>query len=369
MDVQLDPQRLDDFARHLRLQERNRIPLDAIWESFRRTFPSRPQGADERHWLAAALQLLVSRGVIVLPPQHGRRWDQLLTVPLPTSIDITSGDAAPRVKSWKSFPWHARLAWVADLPTLTPEEETFLRRVHEGLVQGTFNTLAPLKYRSLQLTGHEKRLQGLRNGRCFYPGRLSLELLGCFEDVPPLPTIQVSDRPRLIIFENAGPYAVARQVLSNMPDPPYGHVGYAEGRVATVSIKYLKSLPTALEAIHYVGDLDAHGLDIALKVQAESRNCGLPTVIAAPGIHVAMLNAAATFGFPNGWLMTDRQAQQDRKWTTNQLLSFLSGDIRAQVEVMLENQRRIPEEVLGPTEMRTAFDSLPCRQNAGDNIV
>lgn len=357
MDVQLDPQRLDDFAQRMSLLERRRIPLDVIWESFRRAFPAGPQGADERHWLATALLSLADRRVIQLPPRHGRRWDRLLAIPLPTSIDVGMRDVMPRTKTWKSFPWHARLAWVADLQTLTPEEDAFLHRVHDGLVHGTFDTLAPSKYRSLQLTGHEKRLSALRNGRCFYPERLSLELLGCFEDVPPLPTIQIGDRPTLIIFENAGPYAVARKVLSEMSDPPYGHVDYAEGRVATVSIGYLKSLPTKFEVIHYVGDLDSHGLDIALKVQTESRRCELAIVLAAPGMHKAMLTAATSFGFLRGWPVTDEPTPHKLKCPTTMLLSFLDDEIRPHVQELLENGRRVPEEVLGPNEMRAAFTS------------
>ena len=47
------------------------------------------------------------------------------------------------------------------------------------LVEGWFEASEPLKYRSLQLTGDEKRLQKLCKCRLFGPGRLTLDMLGC----------------------------------------------------------------------------------------------------------------------------------------------------------------------------------------------
>jgi len=66
----------------------------------------------------------------------------------------------------------------------------------------------------------------------------------------------------------------------------------------------------ASERIHYVGDIDDAGLEIAWS----ARRCaaqlglglGLPTIEPATEVHKQMLVAAHAFGHPDGWAVDER---------------------------------------------------------------
>jgi hypothetical protein len=163
------------------------------------------------------------------------------------SVDLLGAQDTPRARQWRTFPWHPRLQWVADVVSLSEQAEAFLRRVHEGLVSGRFSQPAPLKYRSLELTGDEKALADLAKTRLFGTGRLDFELLGCIDDLPPLAWQRVAGAPSLIVFENTGAFAVARRILASLPRPPYGLVACGEGARFQRSLLQLRDIDGPLE--------------------------------------------------------------------------------------------------------------------------
>lgn len=210
---------------------------------------------------------------------------------------------------------------------------------------------APLKYRSLQLTGDEKMLASLATTSLFGDERLTLDLLACLPDALPLAWEAVGDGGRMVIFENAGPFAVARRVLGELATRPYDLVAYGGGRGILAALGHLKTLERSIESIHYVGDLDPAGLEIALGVQRSSVNLGLPLVQPASELHRQMFAAAEVFGYPQGWPSRDKSSAVDK----HRLLEVVSPDIRHRAEAVLRAGRRIPEEVLGPVEFRKAW--------------
>jgi hypothetical protein len=351
MLAELDPARLEDFARRLASQACNRLDQQTVWTAFAAAFPGRPQGVEERRWLRAALEELAARGLLRLPSVQGRRWDKTLGVAIPTSLDLVRQARVASTGAWRAFPWHPRLQWVTDLGYLTPEQETFLYRVHRGLVEGWFQTLAPFKYRSLQLTGQEKKLYSFLGTKLFDPSRLTTDLLGCSAEIVPLAWEAVSNKPALVIFENAGPFAVARTVLAKMSDPPYGIVGYGGGTRFERSVAHLLTIGRRVEQIEYVGDLDWDGLRIAVAGQSAAHVAGLPGIRPARSIHRAMLAAASRFGNPHGW-----PAPIDSR-PDPQLVHFLPQDVRGEALHILQAGHRIPEEVLGPVELGAVWGS------------
>jgi hypothetical protein len=74
-------------------------------------------------------------------------------------------------------------------------------------------------------------------------------------------------------------------------------------------------------------------------------------VLPAIELHRQMLSAAESFGHPHGWPAQDRCADVDR----SDVLDVLSPDVRGRVDAVLRAGRRIPEEVLGPNELRYAW--------------
>jgi hypothetical protein len=318
-------------------------------------FPHRAPGSAERKLLLELLQTLESRGTVRLPASKGKRWDRSMAPAVPSSIDLVLEPFARPTTDWRGFPWHPRLDWVAGCRGLSAQQLEFLHRVHVGLVHGDFAEPAPLKYRSLQLTGEEKRLGTWMSTSLFASGRLSLELLGCMPDALPIAWEAVGPASRMLIFENAGPFAVARRVLAAMSGPPFDLVGYGGGRAIVAGIGHLLTIEPRPSSILYVGDLDQAGLDIAAAASTRASDLGLPPVEPATVVHRAMLAGSEAFGCPTGW--PDAAATKTTPEERRRLVQFLSEELREPVERMLLEGRRIPEEVVGPVELRSALNS------------
>jgi hypothetical protein len=348
--VALDPDRVARFAELLRAHPGKRILEKEIWSAFAEAFPYRPMGVAERQWLRSALDVLAEEGVLGLPAERSTYWDRSMDPPLPQLV--TRIDASvQRSESWRGDPWHLLLSWVPGMPRLAEEQVYFLRHVHDGLVNGSLLTPAPLRYRSLQLTGDEKRLERHMATVLFGEGRLSVEMLNLYQDVLPLAWERVGPGGAVLVFENSAPFSVARGVLSAMERPPYGIVAYGAGRCFIQSVEHLLSIGSEVSSIDYVGDLDEPGLDIAKGAgETARRTSALPIVRPAPGLHKMMLNAAERFGHPNGWPDPKRTSLINPS-----AADVLPPDVRSRVLEIIAAGHRIPEEVLGPEEMRAVW--------------
>jgi hypothetical protein len=351
MGPELDERRLDQFERDILAGTAARVGAQDLWRALARVFPHRAPGPAERRLLLDALRSIEARGSIRLPPEHGERWDRSMDPAIPISVDIVRDQSTPSGFPWRTFPWHQNLHWVVQCRNLSTQQVEFLRRVHDAFVNGVFRDPAPLKYRSLQLTGDEKMLTSLATTSLFGPSRLTLELLACLPDALPLAWEAVGDGGRMVIFENAGPFAVARRILVEMKSRPYDLIAYGGGRSVLAALGHIKTIDRTVESIHYVGDLDHAGLDIAWSAQLCAKELGLPAVALAGELHRQMLLAAESFGHPQGWPAQERFASDDRI----RILDALSPNVRGQVDAILKAGRRIPEEVLGPDELRRAW--------------
>ncbi|HEX9939243.1 MAG TPA: hypothetical protein VGB15_19020 [Longimicrobium sp.] len=349
----LDARRLEAFAAALRAQPGRRVYREALWNAFSTAFPN-VRGPEQRAWFLAALEALAGDGVLRLPSRQGGRWDTALLPHVPVSVDLVYAPAPPRDDTWRREPWHPRLAWVPRLARLADDHLAFLRRVQQGLVEGWFGEPAPLRYRSLQLTGDEKRLDVLLRSALFGEGHLTADLLGVRSYPPPLAWESVGERPAVVVFENADAFGVARRALAALSDPPYGMVAYGCGAVFQQSVQHLATIGRPVARIDYVGDLDRPGLDIARLSGASAALAGLPAVTPAPGVHRAMLDAAAHFGHPLGWPYESARAID----ADLARVEWLAPEVRSDALAILAAGRRIPEEVLGPREMREWLGSL-----------
>jgi hypothetical protein len=348
---ELDPRTMDKFARLLLEGGSRRVRGAELWRALARLFPHRAAGPRERTLLLDLLRTLAARGSIRLPAERGKRWDRTMDPAIPTSVDLVRGQSPSPSLSWREFPWHPRLQWVAQHRRLSAQQIDFLRRVHDGFVNGLFREPAPLKYRSLQLTGDEKLLASLAKTSLFGESRLTLDMLACSLDALPLAWEPVGEGGRMLIFENAGPFAVARRVLGKLTRRPYDMVAYGGGRGVLAAIGHIRSITPRVESLHYVGDLDYAGLDIASGLRKCSKELGLPTVEPASELHRQMLATAAAFGYAHGWPGRKRADREQAR----RVLGALSDDVRDRVEDLLTEGRRIPEEVLGPDELRRTW--------------
>ena len=272
-DDLLSPKMLGRFVDRLRSCKRQRVLLPAVWRSYHRVYGADAAGLDARTELKAILNHLKDNGVCVLPVESGCAWDRASVVILPKWVRIQDDTQGTNQRPWRRFPWHPGLVWVPQLVSLSQEQEAFLMKVQRALVEGLFVQRAPFKYRSLQLTGNEKRLAALLGTQLFGEGRLTLELLNCDGLGLPLTFEKVHPAPRMIVFENAGSFMVARRVLKTLVNPPYGTVAYGGGTQILRAVDYLSECGDP-KAVDYVGDLDPKGIEIGAAFAARGNEQG-----------------------------------------------------------------------------------------------
>lgn len=340
-----DETRLQRFQDGLRCGDRRVVRDTEVWNAFTAAYSDLPSGPERRLWLLTALEKLAERGAIQLPVRHGKQWDRTSEIVLPTAVSLinTVADDSGRMQ-WRQFPWHPQLQWVLQLRTLAADQISFLMRVNEGLVEGWFAQPECFKYRSLQLTGDEKRLETLRKGTLFGHGRLTLEMLGCELEALPLATELLSSQPTMLVFENAAPFMLARTLVAGSVHPQIGRLAYGAGKQVLKAVNYFSMIAPPITEILYVGDLDAEGVKIAADLQRLSKTV---VVKQAHVFHNAMLKSAAELGSPNGWLVKDEQPLN----LAEAHMSFVASDIRPFVAALIETGRRIPEEVLSRCAM------------------
>ncbi len=356
-EPELPPGLLQTFLSRLAHASGKQLKSAELWKYFAEAFPYRPGGVENRKWLQRALQEAADQGIIRLPSSRGPCWDRTLEPPLPTVVWKTPpqggrGDE----ESWRDYPWLPQLRWITDMPTLSQEHVIFLKRVHEALREGMLQRPAPFTYRSLQLTGNEKRLGELQHTALFRPGRLSLTLLGCIPNIPPLVLEEIGASPNALIFENAAAFRTASTVLKQCPSPPYGLLGFGSGASFERSILHFTLMEHQIERIEYVGDLDRHGIGIARRAAEVAHNEHLPPVVPAQGLHRAMLQSVRQFGYPEGLEYQEKERRSDT--SDEALAAWLPKEVRVDVLKIIQAGRRVPEEVLGPDELLRAWRVL-----------
>jgi hypothetical protein len=354
-EPKLPPGPMQTFLHRLAHASGKRLESAVLWQYFAEAFPYRPGGVENRKWLQRALQEAADQGIIRLPSIQGRCWDCTLEPPLPTVVWKTPPNEGRDDESWRDYPWLPQLCWITDMPMLSQEQVIFLKRVQAALREGVLQRAAPLTYRSLQLTGNEKRLGELLQSALFRPGRLSLALLGCIPDIPPLVIEKIGASPVALIFENAAAFRTAATVLKQYALPPYGWLGFGSGASFERSVLHLTLVKHQIERIEYVGDLDRHGLRIAQRAAELAQSEHLPSVVPARGLHRAMLQSVQQFGYPEGLEYQPKERRSDV--SDEALAAWLPEDVRVDVLKIIQAGRRVPEEVLGPDELQHVWQT------------
>jgi hypothetical protein len=101
---------------------------------------------------------------------------------------------------------------------------------------------------------------------------------------------------------------------------------------------------------HYVGDLDGEGIQLAATVSHLSTEV---PVRPATRFHMAMFEAAAALGSADGWPVKEHHARR----VTESGLAYLDVEVRGHAQSLVEQGRRIPEEVISHTLMRQLLAS------------
>ena len=227
-------------------------------------------------------------------PAQGRGWDRSGSPALPRTVSLR--DVAGTRRAPEAHAWLPALAFAAD--ERHPVRRQDLQAINAFLVSARGKSLSPVptRERSLQIFGHEKRLDKIRKGEpTLFDGRISLDDLHCYSVAPPLPyetpDSRSAGRP-VLVLENHHSYDSFQRW--NREAALYAAVAYGGGSAFRQGAGNLDELiaHTTADGALYVGDLDPTGVAILLGVnarrQADRRttvqpHCGLYRWLLAHG--------------------------------------------------------------------------------------
>ena len=202
---------------------------------------------------------------------------------------------------------------MSSLPALTEARFDDLVAINTWLARRAPDLpVVPMRYRSAEIFGAEKRLESLARTALFGPGRLSLELLGCVRRAPPLPAVSVGSGPDVLVVENSDPYWAAVDALSRQCGHPVGAVVWGSGnafpaQVGSLAADVAGRGPVA-GGIWYWGDFDPPGLGIAASAAHAASQLDMPAVEPAYRLWEAMAERPAQEAGGCAW---DRDAGRD----------------------------------------------------------
>lgn len=268
-----------------------RIRLDDLWPLWAGAAPRLVGDPTQVPALAHALEVLRADGVVELPTTS---WDTSTKPPLPRWIAVPAARRTPRHRGWIRFPWRPELGWVASLPTLSDTRLRDLIAINDWLTRtdGGRAPVVPMRYRSAELFGDEKRLDRMARTNLFGPGRLSLQMLACVRRPAPLPAVVVGQGPDVLVVENSDTYWVAVDALTKRCDHPIGAVAWGCGnafpsQVGALGVDVAGRGPV-IGRVWYWGDLDPTGVAIASEAATAAAKANAPPILPAAGLWAAL---------------------------------------------------------------------------------
>ncbi|WP_236652466.1 Wadjet anti-phage system protein JetD domain-containing protein [Streptacidiphilus neutrinimicus] len=264
---------------------RRTLTQDELWQVFAATDPASAMSPTRRSDLADILHRLAGAGLITC----SRAQDTSATPALPTRITLPSqSPQEPAAALARTIAWRPELAWAVSM-RLTIAQIHVLHAINIWLRDHSRDEdVVPLRERSLEVLGHEKRLDALLNTQLFAPGRLSLDLLRTFRTRPPLPARCIGSGPVLLVVENADTYDTLTRTLAADPGD-VGWTAWGVGGAFEASCASAADLE-GVRSIAYFGDLDADGLRIPSSAARTAEREGLAPVRPATGLYRLLLD-------------------------------------------------------------------------------
>lgn len=190
----------------------------------------------------------------------------------PTASGAAAADLA-------ALPWEPELAFVRDTRVGIAVEDLLAmnRFLAEG---GRVRPVVPIKERSLQIFGDEKRLDALLVSAPFRSGRVTLETLRCALVAEPLGWRRGPDPAGpVLVLENAATWDSYSRW--NERERRFSAVVYGKGLVFADAVGRLVDIFQEIggvRRVEYFGDLDPPGLEIPFRASRRAQANGLPAV-------------------------------------------------------------------------------------------
>ena len=339
-------QALDDaLAAAVTAAGRAGASLEDLWHAAFAVEPELASSVDRRSRLLASLERLALAGRVRAWPTRRASFERSSLPKLPSVVRAP----APAAREWPlrtPLPAELRpeLAGARNLDRIRADEVATLVAVNKFLRDFDPNRPpVPVRERSLEVFGDEKRLDALRTQRLYTIGVLSDELLHCFEVHPPFVFQRVSDSPTALILENHHTYDSACRVLKVDPHG-VGVVAYGAGRAFCASVTYLADMSPAVKQAYYFGDLDSAGLSIPANAHLVAQSVGVAPVVPAVALYRALLTSPHR-----------RPGSVIPEAVTAGLVAWLPKELQDETSKLLASGHWLPQEAVG-LEVLTTLD-------------
>lgn len=329
---------MSEFIHLLRASPVKRVPLDEIKRCYFSLFPEMLNSPERLNRLLQALQELAEQGHLSMPAAGS--WERKGSPPLPNWVSVT------REKTRADAPDYSDVAWVPELgfwPNLKPMQMADAKAINDFLLRRRDSLIpVPIKERSLEIFGDEKRLDALRTGTSLFAGRLSLRAIGAFLVPLPLPYRQATapGKPVLVVENHNSFWSFGEW---NQTALRYSAVVYGAGEAFRSTGQALNQvlLEVGGHGAEYLGDLDPKGVGIPLdfnRVMADQGLCVRPAL----GLYQWLLENGRTREKPECRLVAGVLAQD-----------WLGPELGAALALRWERGLWTPQESLGFEHLMT----------------
>jgi hypothetical protein len=262
---------MSEFLASIAESRTKKIVLDELKRVFYTLNPDVINSPDRSTRLLAALRELEQQGAIRLPASSS--WDNRGNPALPLFVTLVR-EADRDTRDYSFEPWLPEFGF---WPQLSGNQLEDAKAINDWLLRRRAAFLpVPLKERSLEIFGDEKRLDALRSGAFLFGGRMALAAIGAFHVPAPLPYRQaMSESTRLLVVENHNSFWSFSEW--NKTAGRYRAVVYGAGNGFSGAGEALVQVVHEVcgEDIEYLGDLDPKGMHIPLDFNRLARNWGV----------------------------------------------------------------------------------------------
>lgn len=322
---------MTEFLKLLQAGTRKRIPLAELRKHYFSLYPEVQNSPDRGARLLEALRQLEAQGALSLPAAGS--WEKLGAPPLPQWVLLRrEPKAAPR-QDLRGVAWMPELGFWTEL---RPGQLGALAAINEFLLHRRGSFLAvPIKERSLEIFGDEKRLDGMCTGDSLFGGRLQLSTLGCFRVPQPLPYRQADapGKPVLVVENHNSFWSFGEW---NQKAKRYAAVVYGSGEAFRLTGRALQQVLREVEGVGalYLGDLDPKGIGIPLDF---NRAAAADEPKVAPALEWY------------AWLVGNGRQRERPEYRSaaGEAIAWVGAELGEAIEALWRAGRWIPQEALG----------------------
>ncbi len=326
------------FAERLKSFGKKKLLIESVKFAFSETYPDIDDHPERSSFLHAELRELEMAGVLRFPSAGNKSaWLKETTPRLPAWIILLDSNSKAQRIDPAQIPWLAELSFCADLKSAVALEAAIA--INKFLIKHRRNLIpVPMRERSLQIFGDEKKLQRFLSPAGLFGGRLSLASLGAFVVNPPLPHEKFPEargKPVLVIENHHTYYSFCQW---NRSSQVYSAIAYGSGMAFVRTDTAIDEIMASVEAgeIHYFGDIDWTGLEIPFLFNKWRSIQGLPPLTLASSLYL--------------WLLANgvrQKVDEVALSSAEQISNWLPEQLRKTTVDFLLSGQRIPQESLG----------------------